>query len=97
LRGKGMPLIDAVREAATVRLRAILMTTLTTALGLLPMMLGQGEGSEVMQPLAIVVVFGLMLSTFVTLLVIPAIYITFENIRTRLFGERTKFREIEEI
>ena len=97
LRGKGMSLIDAVCEAGVVRLRAILMTTLTTALGLLPMMLGQGEGSEVMQPLAIVVVFGLMLSTFVTLLVIPAIYITFENIRTRLFGERTKFREIEEI
>jgi len=97
LRGRGMPLIEAVREASVVRLRAILMTTLTTALGLLPMMLGQGEGSEVMQPLAIVVVFGLALSTFVTLLVIPAIYITFENIRTKLFGERTKFREVEEI
>ncbi|MCL2857289.1 MAG: efflux RND transporter permease subunit [Oscillospiraceae bacterium] len=97
LRGKGMPLIDAVREAGVVRLRAILMTTLTTALGLLPMMLGRGEGAEVMAPLAVVVVFGLVFSTFVTLLVIPAIYITFENIRTKLFGERTKFREIEEI
>jgi len=97
LRGKGMPLIMAVQEAGVVRLRAILMSALTTALGLFPMMLGTGEGSEVMQPLATVVVFGLMFSTAVTLLVIPAIYITFENIRTRLFGERKNFRQIEEM
>ncbi|MCL2578811.1 MAG: efflux RND transporter permease subunit [Oscillospiraceae bacterium] len=97
LRGKGLSLIMAVQEAATVRLRAILMTTLTTALGLLPMMLGNQEGSEVMQPLATVVIFGLVFSTGVTLLVIPAIYITFENVRTRLFGDRRKFRKIEEV
>ena len=97
LRGKGMDLVEAVQEAGVIRLRTILMSALTTALGLMPMMLGQGEGSEVMQPLATVVVFGLLLSTVVTLLVIPAIYITFENIRTRLFGERRKFRVIEEV
>jgi Cu/Ag efflux pump CusA len=50
-----------------------------------------------MRPLATVAIWGLALSTLVTLFVIPAVYITFEIIRTKLFGERRRFREIEEV
>lgn len=97
LRGKGKSLLEAVQEACPVRLRAILMTTLTTTLGLMPMMLGAQEGSEMMQPLATVVVWGLTFSTLITLFLVPCIYISFDNIRSRLFGKRVKFRKIEEI
>ena len=61
-------------EAGTARLRPILMTSLTTALGLLPMALGFGEGSEVRTPMAITVIGGLVVSTMLTLLVIPVVY-----------------------
>jgi HAE1 family hydrophobic/amphiphilic exporter-1 len=97
LRGKGMSMLMAIQEGCPVRLRAILMTTMTTVLGLVPMMLGSQEGSEVMRPLATVMVFGLTFSTLVTLFVVPCIYILFENIRTKVMGERKKFRQIEEI
>ena len=97
LRGKGMSLLTAIQEGCPVRLRPILMTTLTTVLGLIPMMFSSQEGSEVMQPLATVMVFGLTFSTLVTLFVVPCIYISFENILTRILGERKKFRKIEEI
>lgn len=97
LRGKGMDLMEAIQEAGPVRLRAILMTTLTTTLGLMPMMLGAQEGSEMMQPLATVVVWGLTCSTLITLFLVPCIYLIFERIRIRLFGKRQKFRKIEEI
>jgi HAE1 family hydrophobic/amphiphilic exporter-1 len=56
------------------RLRPILMTTLTTVLGLLPLMLGLGEGSEVQRPMAITVIGGLTLATLLTLFVIPVVY-----------------------
>jgi HAE1 family hydrophobic/amphiphilic exporter-1 len=90
-------MLMAIQEGCPVRLRAILMTTMTTVLGLVPMMLGSQEGSEVMRPLATVMVFGLTFSTLVTLFVVPCIYILFENIRTKVMGERKKFRQIEEI
>jgi HAE1 family hydrophobic/amphiphilic exporter-1 len=61
-------------EAGVARLRPILMTSLTTALGLLPMALGFGEGSEVRTPMAITVIGGLLVSTLLTLLVIPVVY-----------------------
>ena len=82
-REQGMELVEAVKTAGPVRLRAILMSTVTTVLGLVPMAIGLSEGSETMQPLAIVVVFGLTISTLVTLLLIPVLYILFENIRAR--------------
>jgi HAE1 family hydrophobic/amphiphilic exporter-1 len=59
------------------------MTTLTTVLGMLPMGLGIGSGAEMTQPLALVVIFGLSLSTLVTLIVIPVLYLILDN-----FGEK---------
>lgn len=74
LRREGSKLHDALVEAAKVRLRPILMTTLTTVLGLLPMALGLGEGAEVRAPMAITVIGGLALSTLLTLVVVPMLY-----------------------
>lgn len=74
LRRDGLSLQDAVLKGGTLRLRPVLMTALTTVLGLLPLLLSHGIGSEVQRPLAVVVVFGLATSTLLTLLVIPAVY-----------------------
>lgn len=74
LRKRGLAVREAIMEASRVRLRPILMTTVTTALGLFPMSLGLGKGAELQQPLAISVIGGLMLSTFLTLILIPLAY-----------------------
>lgn len=74
LRKKGMGIREAILEASRVRLRPILMTTVTTVFGLFPMSLGLGRGSELQQPLAISVIGGLLLSTFLTLILIPLSY-----------------------
>ncbi len=74
LRASGTELHEAVRQAGAARLRPILMTTLTTVLGLLPMALGFGEGAEIRAPMAITVIVGLATSTVLTLIVIPTIY-----------------------
>jgi HAE1 family hydrophobic/amphiphilic exporter-1 len=74
LRAGGMERINAIREAARLRLRPIMMTTLTTVLGLTPMALGLGEGSEMRTPMAITVIGGLLTSTLLTLLVVPVMY-----------------------
>ncbi len=74
LRAQGAERMDAIMEAGKARLRPILMTSLTTALGLLPMAMGFGEGSEVRTPMAITVIGGLTVSTLLTLLVIPVVY-----------------------
>lgn len=74
LRQQGKERFAAIMEAGEARLRPILMTSLTTALGLLPMALGLGEGSEVRAPMAITVIGGLVVSTMLTLLVIPVVY-----------------------
>jgi len=74
LRRAGYEKRRALIDACHVRLRPILMTTLTTVLGLLPMSLGLGEGAELRAPLAITVSFGLLLSTLLTLVVIPTFY-----------------------
>lgn len=75
LKRRGMGLVDAVVRAGSVRLRPILMTTATTALGLLPMTLGLGDGAELRTPLAITVISGLVASTALTLIVIPTVYV----------------------
>ena len=74
LKNDGMSHFDAVKEACTVRLRPILMTTLTTVLALIPLAIGIGKGSELMSPLGIVVIGGLLIGTLVTLVLVPAVY-----------------------
>lgn len=83
-RERGVPAEQAVVEAGAVRLRPILMTTLTTTLGMLPLAIGLGEGSEMMQPLAIAVIGGLSISTLLTLLVIPCSYLVIKGAAERL-------------
>ncbi len=70
----GVPIDEASIKGACLRLRPVLMTALTTALGLIPLLFSGGTGSEVQRPLATVVVGGLVTSTILTLLVIPALY-----------------------
>ena len=79
LRRHGMPLLEAVPRAGRIRLRPILMTVLTTVVGLLPMALAFGVGTEANQPLAIAVIGGLLVSTFFTLVLIPTLYVVFEE------------------
>ncbi len=67
-------LIEAIIEASKVRLRPILMTTLTTVVGMLPLAMALGEGSEMLQPLAISIVAGLSFSMLVTLFLVPSVY-----------------------
>jgi cobalt-zinc-cadmium resistance protein CzcA len=78
-RAEGRPLSEAVREGARLRLRPLLMTTLTTLLGLTPMVLATGAGSEVQRPLTAVVLGGLVTSTLLTLIVVPALYLVVEG------------------
>ena len=73
-RAEGMALQESIVAAGRARLRPILITTLTTALGLLPLSLGVGAGSEIQQPLAITVIAGLSASTLLTLVVVPVVY-----------------------
>ncbi|MFC1497721.1 efflux RND transporter permease subunit [Verrucomicrobiota bacterium] len=75
LRKEGMALMEVVLSGCRSKFRPVLMTTVTTALGLLPLIISTGTGSEVQRPLAIVVVFGLATSTAVTLFIVPAAYI----------------------
>lgn len=77
LRDRGMVKAEAIVLAGKVRLRPIIMTTLTTVLGLLPMLLATGEGSEMRKPMALTVIAGLSLSTLLTLVVIPMVYYMF--------------------
>ncbi len=81
LRGDGLSLDEASIRGACLRLRPVLMTAVTTALGLIPLLLASGTGSEVQRPLATVVIGGLFTSTVLTLLVIPALYKWFASSR----------------
>jgi cobalt-zinc-cadmium resistance protein CzcA len=74
LREEGYSTSKAIIEAGMLRLRPVLMTALTTILGLVPLLLSRGMGSEVQRPLAVVVVYGLISSTFLTLVLIPTLY-----------------------
>jgi Cu/Ag efflux pump CusA len=74
---QGMHLKDVIVKGSLERVNAILMTALTSALGMLPLAVSGGAGNEILQPLAIVVLGGLFTSTALTLLVIPAIYAKF--------------------
>jgi len=79
LRREGHALIDAVREGALTRLRPVLMTALVASLGFVPMAIATGAGAEVQRPLATVVIGGIISSTILTLLVLPALYVLFRK------------------
>ncbi len=83
-RDEGASMEEAAVEAGAVRLRPIMMTTLTTAFGMLPLALGIGEGTEMMQPLAISVVGGLTFSMLLTLFVVPSAYVIMNRAGERL-------------
>ncbi len=87
LRAAGVEKTEAILQAGRARLRPILMTTLTTVLGLLPMAIGFGEGSELRTPMAITVIGGLLVSTLLTLVVIPVVYSLLDRSRGRRAGE----------
>jgi cobalt-zinc-cadmium resistance protein CzcA len=79
LRKQGKSVSDAVTNGAELRLRPVLMTALVAGLGFVPMALSTGAGAEVQQPLATVVIGGLVTSTLLTLFVLPALYKWFER------------------
>src|SRR5690606_20585681 len=81
---RGGSMEEAVIDAGAVRLRPILMTTITTVLGMTPLALGLGEGSEMMRPLAVAVVGGLTASTLLTLFAVPCAYVIFTRGAERL-------------
>jgi len=94
LRKTGLTPEEALLVAGPIRLRPILMTTCTTVLAMLPLMLGRGEGAETQAPMATVVVFGLTVSTLVTLVLVPVVYTIFAGLgnkwqRARLDGDKT--------
>ena len=86
LRQRGMERTEAIVTAGSVRLRPILMTTATTALGLTPMALGLGDGAEIRTPMAIAVISGLLVSTVLTLLLIPSVYSMIDRAREATLG-----------
>ena len=77
LRERGLSIKNAVIEAGKSRLRPVLMTTLTTILGMFPLALGVGEGSEIWQPMGIAIIGGLTFSTMLTLIIVPIVYTLF--------------------
>jgi len=87
LRAGGTPLAAAIEEGSLTRLRPVLMTALVASLGFVPMALNSGAGSEVQRPLATVVIGGIITSTALTLLVLPALY--------RIFHRDTEPKEVE--
>ena len=87
LRERGMDLDTAIREGALTRLRPVLMTALVASLGFVPMALNVGAGSEVQQPLASVVIGGIISSTILTLIVLPALYRLIHGREKQTVGE----------
>ena len=84
LRERGYDRNQAILEAGPVRLRPILMTALTTVLAILPMAFGGGEGAESQAPMAVVIAFGLSLSTLITLVLVPVVYTIFDDMGTKI-------------
>lgn len=92
LRAEGMKKVDAVIAAGPLRLRAILMTTVSTMIGNLPVALALSEGGEVRQPMSVAVIGGLFTSTLLTLLVIPVLYLIFDDIADKVRGRINRYR-----
>jgi HAE1 family hydrophobic/amphiphilic exporter-1 len=92
-RERGASVRDAILEAGRVRLRPILMTTVTTVVGLAPMALGIGPGADLRAPLAIVVIGGLTVATLLTLVVVPVLFSVAEDLRVALGGDAVRTRK----
>ncbi|WP_078381421.1 efflux RND transporter permease subunit [Sutcliffiella halmapala] len=90
LKHEGNSTLEAILLAGPTRMRPILMTALTTILGLIPLTLGFGEGMEIQQPMAIVILFGLSFATILTLIVIPVLYLLFDQ-----FNEKSRLKKLE--
>lgn len=86
VRRKGVDRFEAILEAAPSRVRPILMTTLTTILGMIPLALGLGQGAEAQQPMAITIIFGLAVSSLFTLLLIPVVYTYLDDLSGKVVG-----------
>ena len=94
---RGSSVADAVIAGGKSRLRPVLMTSLTTILGMVPMAMGIGEGSETWQPMGISVVGGLLVSTFLTLFIVPALYAMMEGRKERKAARKAaRQKEVEE-
>lgn len=96
LRKEGLTADEAVKEAGKNRLRPIFMTTLTTVGGMLPLALASGSGSAYQAPLATIIIGGLLFATLITLLLIPSVYMLFEDIGNglrKLFKRKNKDKE----
>ena len=91
-RERGMNISSAVINGGKSRLRPVLMTTATTVLGMIPMAIGLGEGSEMWQPMGIVIVGGLTVSTLVTLIFIPALYAVFASREVKTYRNKHRIK-----
>jgi cobalt-zinc-cadmium resistance protein CzcA len=96
LRARGMPLERAVEDAATTRLRPVLMTTLVASLGFIPMAFSTGMGAEVQRPLATVVIGGVISAMIMSLLVLRVLYLLFDS-PVVIDGRQKDFEELERL
>ena len=94
-RERGLAVLNSVVTAGKSRLRPVLMTTATTVLGMIPMAIGVGQGSEMWSPMAIAVIGGLTVSTVLTLILIPTLYCVFAG--TGIKNRRRKLRRQREL
>lgn len=92
LRERGVEKVEAVVMAGPLRLRAILMTTVSTMIGTLPVAMALSEGGEVRQPMSVAVIGGLFTSTLLTLLVIPVVYLVLDDIKDRVAAAINRYR-----
>jgi len=93
-RERGMSAIQSTVKAARSRLRPVLMTTLTTVLGMIPMAISQGQGAAMWRPLGVAVIGGLSISTILTLLLVPVLYCSFQGIEVKN-GRRKHRKQLE--
>ena len=83
MRERGIRLYDAIAQACRSRLRPVLMTSLTTILGMVPMAISAGEGSETWRPMGIAVIGGMVFSTIITMIIVPAVYAAMDKSGSR--------------
>ena len=85
---------EAIAQAGSTRMRPILMTTLTTVIGMIPMAIGSGDGLEIMAPMAVSIIGGLTASTLITLFIIPVLYSIVDDIETKRGKKRFARKQI---